>query len=75
MRFATSGFFRESVSPGPLSIPLGLFRFFFSKIRGDISESMFITGVNDTRNNLTVLPIPAWLDLKMKNKQKFYLKV
>ncbi len=82
-RFSPSGFFHESVSPGPLSIPLGPF-WFFSKIRGDISESIFITGRNDTRNNLfsgvndtgdkTVLPIPAWLDLKMKNKQKFYLQ-
>ncbi len=35
------------MSPGPLSIPLGPFRI-FSKIRGDIREWMFISGVNDT---------------------------
>ncbi len=39
-------FFYESVSPGPLSIPLGSFRL-FSKIRRDDHESMFISGVND----------------------------
>jgi hypothetical protein len=33
-----SGFFHESVSPKPLSKPLGLFRI-FSKIRGDIRSS------------------------------------
>ncbi len=38
-RFSTSSFFHESVSPGPLSIPLGPFRI-FSKIRGDIREWM-----------------------------------
>jgi hypothetical protein len=37
-RFSTSGFFHESVSPKPLSIPVGPFRF-FSKIRGDIRSS------------------------------------
>ncbi len=40
-------FFHESVSPGPLSNPLGSFRL-FSKIRRDIREWMFISGVNDT---------------------------
>jgi hypothetical protein len=40
-------FFHESVSPKPLSIPLGSFRI-FSKIRGDIRSSRFATGVNDT---------------------------
>ncbi len=35
--------------PGPLSVPLGQF-IIFSKIRGDIRESMFISGVNDTGN-------------------------
>jgi hypothetical protein len=34
-RFSTYGFFHESVSSKPLSIPLGPFRF-FSKILGDI---------------------------------------
>ncbi len=44
-------FFYESVSPEPLSIPLGPFRF-FTKIRGDIGKFMFITGVKDTRDPL-----------------------
>ncbi len=35
------------MSTGPLSILLGPFRI-FSKIRGDIREWMFISGVNDT---------------------------
>jgi hypothetical protein len=42
-----SGFFDESVSPQPQSIPLGPFRI-FSKIRGDIRESRCTTGINDT---------------------------
>jgi hypothetical protein len=42
-----SGFFLESVSPKPLSIPLGPFRI-FSKIRGDTRSSRFATDVNDT---------------------------
>jgi hypothetical protein len=33
----------------------------------------FLAGVNDTANE-TVLTIPACLDLKMKNKQKFHLQ-
>jgi hypothetical protein len=37
-------FFRESVSPKPLSISLGPFRI-FSKIRGDIRSSTCTTGV------------------------------
>jgi hypothetical protein len=40
-------FFHESVSPKPLSIPLGPFRI-FSKIRGDIRSSRLTTGINDT---------------------------
>ncbi len=40
-------FFHESVSPKPLSIPLGPFRF-FSKIREDIRSSRCTTGVVDT---------------------------
>ncbi len=40
-------FFHKSVSPGPLSIPLGPFQI-FSKILGDIREWMCISGVNDT---------------------------
>ncbi len=39
------------MSPGPPSIPLEPF-WIFSKIRGDIREFMFITGVNDTGNKL-----------------------
>jgi hypothetical protein len=46
-RFLTSGFFNESVSPKPLSIPLGLFRI-FSKILGEIRSSRFATSVSDT---------------------------
>jgi hypothetical protein len=40
-------FFHESVSPKPLSIPIGSFRI-FSKIRGDIRSSTCTTGVVDT---------------------------
>jgi hypothetical protein len=40
-------FFYESVSPRPLSIPLGPFRI-FSKIRGDIRKCRCTTGTNDT---------------------------
>ncbi len=50
MRFSTSGFFHESVSPKPLSAQLGPFRI-FSKIRGDIRSSMCTTGVVDTGGN------------------------
>jgi hypothetical protein len=46
-RLFASGFFHESVSPKPLSIPLGPFRI-FSKIRGDIRSSRLTTGINDT---------------------------
>jgi hypothetical protein len=45
--FFASVFFLESVSPKPLIITLGLFRI-FSKIRGDIRNSRFATGVVDT---------------------------
>ncbi len=45
--FLASGFFHESVSPQPQSIPLGPFRM-FSKIRGDISKSRCTTGINYT---------------------------
>ena len=47
MRFFASGFFHQSVSPQPQSIPLGPFRI-FSKIRGDIRSSRLTTGVVDT---------------------------
>jgi hypothetical protein len=40
-------FFHESVSPQPLSIPIGPFRI-FSKIRGGIRSSRCTTGVADT---------------------------
>ncbi len=46
-RSFASGFFHESVSPKPMSIPLGPFRI-FSKIRGDIRSSRLTTGINDT---------------------------
>ncbi len=41
------GFFHESVSPKPLSIPLGPFQI-FSKIRGEIRSSRFAAGIVDT---------------------------
>ncbi len=44
-------FFHESVSPRPSSIPLEPL-WIFSKIRGDIRELMFITGVNDIGDKL-----------------------
>ncbi len=50
-RFSSSGFFHESVSPRPISIPMGPF-WIFSKIRGDIRELMFIASVNDTGEKL-----------------------
>jgi hypothetical protein len=46
-RFSTYGFFHESVSPKPLSIPLGPFQI-FSKILTDIRSSRCTTGVVDT---------------------------
>jgi hypothetical protein len=42
-----SGFFHESVSPKPLSIPLGPFQIFL-KIRGDIRSSRLTIGISDT---------------------------
>ncbi len=47
MRFLASGFFHESVSPQPQSIPLGPFQF-FSEICWDIHKSRCTTGINDT---------------------------
>ncbi len=47
MRFSTSGFLHESVSPKPLIIPLGPFQIFL-KICWDIRSSRCTTGVNDT---------------------------
>ncbi len=41
------GFFHESVSPKPLSIPLGQFQI-FPKIHGDIRSTRCTTGVIDT---------------------------
>jgi hypothetical protein len=49
--FRAQVFFHESVSPRPISIPLGPF-WIFSKIRGDIRELMFIACVNDTGEKL-----------------------
>ncbi len=51
MKFSTSPFFLESVSPGPLSIRLCPFRI-CSKIRGDIGNSVFIAGIKDTSDKL-----------------------
>ena len=62
MRFSTSGFFHESVSPRPPSIPLEPFRI-FSKIRGDIRELMFITGVNDTGEKLLPVSLTPAINL------------
>ncbi len=45
------GFFHESVSPQPQSIPLGPFQI-FSKIRGDIRKSRCTTGI-DTGGKFT----------------------
>jgi hypothetical protein len=45
--FFASGFFHESVSPQPQSIPLRPFQI-FSEICGDIRNSRSFTGVNDT---------------------------
>ncbi len=42
-----SGFFHESLSPQPHSIPLRQFKI-FSKIRGDICKSRCTTGINNT---------------------------
>jgi hypothetical protein len=47
MRFFAYGFFHESVSPQPKSIPLGLFQI-FCKFLGDIHKSRCTTGINDT---------------------------
>jgi hypothetical protein len=44
---STSGFFHKSVSPKPLSIPLGPFQI-FSKILSDIGSSRCTTSVVDT---------------------------
>ncbi len=68
-RFSTSGFFHESVSPYPLSIPLGPFRIFL-KIRGDICSSRCTTAVVETggkwkkssiRKNLIILFGHLWV--------------
>jgi hypothetical protein len=47
MRSFASGFFHESVSPQPQSIPLGPFQIFW-KVRGDICKPKCTTGINDT---------------------------
>ncbi len=49
--FRLQFFFHESVSPWPLSIPLGSF-LLFSKIRRDNREWMLISGINDTGDKL-----------------------
>jgi hypothetical protein len=46
-RFFASGFFHQSVSPQPQSIPKGPFQI-FSKIHGDIRSSRLTTGINNT---------------------------
>jgi hypothetical protein len=62
MRFSTSGFFHESLSPRPPSIPLGPFEF-FAKIRGDIRKCMLIAGDNDTGEQL--LPLTTTLVINL----------
>jgi hypothetical protein len=58
-RIFASGFFHESVSPQPQSIPSRPFQI-FSKIRGDIRKSRCTTGINDTGGKLpTVSTTPA----------------
>ncbi len=65
-RFLSSGFFHESVSPRPLSMPMGLFQM-FTKICVDIHNFVVITGViklftsvNKTGDKLfVVLLLPA----------------
>jgi hypothetical protein len=44
-RFSTSGFFHESLSPGPPSIPLGPFRIIGGVV---VTGDKFIAGDNDT---------------------------
>jgi hypothetical protein len=51
-RFSTSGFFHESVSPGALEYFIRAISNFCTKIRGDIRNFVFITGVNDTGDKL-----------------------
>ncbi len=46
-------FFYESVSPKPLSIPLGPFQI-FSKICGDIRSSRLTAGINDTGGKFAI---------------------
>ncbi len=59
-RFRTSGFFHESVSPRPPSIPLELF-WIFSKISGYIRENCCLSLVSTTPviNCSGVSPTPA----------------
>ena len=54
-------FFHESVSPKPLSVPLGWFRI-FSKIRGDIGSSRFATG-HKSFNYLVWTPLGSIVNL------------
>jgi hypothetical protein len=57
--FFSSGFFHESVSSQPQSIPLRLFQI-FSKIHGDIRKSRCTTGINDTGGKIaTVITKPS----------------
>ncbi len=49
--FRLQVFFMNQGPPGPQEFYWSLFEF-FSKIRGDIRKLMFITGVNDTGDNL-----------------------
>ncbi len=69
-RFFASGFFHQSVSPQPLSIPFGPFRI-FSKIRGDIRRSRLTTGVVDTggkmkKSSIKSVEVRAWYSPQWK---------
>ncbi len=82
-RFSTSGFFHESVSPKPLSTPLGPFRIFL-KIPGDICNSRFTTGVVDTGgkwkksekfNNLAGAPLDSRVNIYLNFCLQAHFKV
>ncbi len=81
MRFSTSGFFHESVSPKPMSIQLGPFRIFL-KIRGDIRSSRCNTGDVDTGGKwkkssiikILIICIGHLWVVELAHKQIFFFK-
>jgi hypothetical protein len=58
-RFFASGFFHESVSPQPQSIPFRPFRIFSSRCTTGINDTggKFTTGVNDSGGKLSATPV------------------